>query len=112
MVPTILLTTNSSYSYDLDIPREYQPRLIKTEDFFSLEKIINTEIDLYEDNIVDIEDKETLESYIKLLSKFSSGSGKYDSGTYNIFARELNMRDNYVISGGQTGSVGPNAQCT
>ncbi|MDO5841460.1 MAG: hypothetical protein Q4Q27_15230 [Methanosarcina mazei] len=109
MVPTILLTTNSSYSYDLNIPKEYQPRLIKTEDLFLLKKIINTEINLYEDNIVDIEDKETLESYIKLLFKFSSASGKYDSGTYNIFARELNMRDNYVISGGQTSSVGPNA---
>lgn len=109
MVPTILLTTNSSYIYELNIPREYQPHLINTEDMILLEKIINIEIDSYEENIVDIEDKEMLESYIKLLYKFSSTAGKYDKGTYNVFASELNMRDNYVISGGQMGSIGPNA---
>lgn len=111
MVPTILLTTNSSYSYELNIPREYQPRLIEIENMISsLEEIINSEIDSYEENVVDIEDKEMLESYIKLLFKVSSAEGKYDNATYNFFASELNMmRDNYEINGGQIGSIGPNA---
>jgi len=109
MTPAILLTTHSSYNYELNIPREFQPRFINTEDMILLEKIINVKIGLYEENVVDLEDKEMLESYIKLLFKYSLPVGRYDKVPYNVFASEINMRDKYVISGGQMGSVGPNA---
>jgi hypothetical protein len=109
MVPTILLTTNSSYNYDHNIPIEFQPRIIETEDLISLKKTIDTEIKLYEEDIFDIEDKEKLKAYINGLFKVSSAEGKYPKWTYNFFASELNMRDKYEISDSQMGNVGPNA---
>lgn len=113
MVPTILLTTNPSYNYDPEIPEQCQPRIIETENPIpSLEKIITTEIDAYEENVIDIEKPEKIENYTKLLLGVASAEGKYDKGTHQHFTRILmgdNYGDNYSMNGGQAGSIGPNA---
>lgn len=109
MVPTILLTTNPSYSYEPKIPKEYQPRIIETENPIpSLEKIITTEIDTYEENVVDVKEQKKIEEYTGLLLEVASDEGKYGKETHQYFTRVL-MGDNYVVNGGQMGSVGPNA---
>lgn len=109
MVPTILLTTNSSYSYDHSIPIEFQPRIIETEDLISLKKRIDTEMKLYEEDIFGIEDKKKLKTYIDGLLKVSSDEGKYPKWAHNFFVSELSMGNEYNIIDSQVGNIGPNA---
>lgn len=104
MIPTILLTANSSYKYEPRIPGEYQPRLINTEDLIELRKTIDNEISLFEEDIIDIEDDNELKTYFEILLKVSSFKGNYD-GVNHIFVNKFN---NYEISG-QGNIVGPNA---
>jgi hypothetical protein len=96
IVPTILLTVNPSYNYKSLIPREFQPRFINTEDVIELRKTIDNEISLFEDQVIGIDDDNTLNEYSKgLLSASLKYKGNYDNGVKNFFV------NNYKINGQQ-----------
>ncbi len=107
-VPSILLTTDLSYNYKPYIPKEFQPRFIDINETIELKKTLDVEINLYEEDVVSIYDKEKLKTYTKLLLQLSSNVGSYQTGIHNVFAERLHMGDNYNIRG-QVGAIGPGA---
>jgi len=107
-VPTILLTTNPAYHYNPHIPKEYQPRFVDYLDSNIIKKTINVEINLFEEDILNLDDKNKIKTYSNLLLQVSSTEGRYKSDTNYIFAKEVNMRDKYDVRG-QVGAIGPGA---
>lgn len=106
-IPAILLTTNISYQYNPHIPNEYQPRFINHSDSKLMKQTIDTEINLFEEDIVSLDNIDKIKTYSELLLQVSSTEGQYKAGTNYIFTKELTMRDKYTA--GQVGAQGPGA---
>ncbi|MBE9511671.1 MAG: hypothetical protein IMY71_12405 [Bacteroidetes bacterium] len=106
-VPAILLTTNPSYQYNQHIPKAYQPRLINPDDSKMIKQTVDTEINLFEEDIVNLDNQDKIKTYSELLLQVSSPEGQYKAGTNYIFTKELTMRDKYIA--GQVGAQGPGA---
>lgn len=104
-VPAILLTTNPSYQYNQHIPKEYQPHLINPDDSTMIKQILDTEMNLFEEDIVNLDNQDKVKTYSELLLQVSPLEGQYKAGTNYIFTKELTMRDKYIA--GQVGAQGP-----
>ncbi|MCE8426246.1 MAG: hypothetical protein J5U17_10770 [Candidatus Methanoperedens sp.] len=106
-IPTILFTIDSSYHYNPHIPKEYQPRIISSIDSNTIKNTINAEVNLFEEDILNLDDEKKIKKYSELLLQLSSAEGRYKAGTNYIFTNEVTMRDKYDVKG--AGAVGPGA---
>jgi hypothetical protein len=107
-IPAITLTAISEYRFNQKIPQEYQPRVIEESDPSAIQKIVEKEFDVYEQDFVELDNQGEVETYTALLVDVASSKGNYDEGIRNIFIQELIMRDQYKT--GQAGAVGPGSQ--
>jgi hypothetical protein len=105
--PSISFTLNSDYAYRQDFPREFQPRLVSESGGDSLEKVLSSELDLYEQNFLSAQQPEVIERYVQMQVQAGALAGNYEASTRQIFIGAI-MGDQYNTSG-QTGAVGPNA---
>jgi hypothetical protein len=104
-IPTIAITTNASYSFHPKIPREYQPQFINMANTELIRHTLETQLELYEEDFIELDNQEEVATYASLLVDFASLRGKYEEETRNVFIRRLVMGDEYTV--GQAGVVGP-----
>ena len=110
-IPTVTLTTDAEYRVHPGIPIEYQPRIVDSDDREGLQHTLETEIGLYEEEFVSVEDSEELEKYVELLVQYASPLGRYDTSTHNVFVQEMTMtEDHYHFEQSQIGAVGRGAR--
>ncbi len=76
-IPSILLTTESSLNKNSRVPEEYRPLYINIARIDEMERIINKQITMCEQDFVDIDDPENVKKYVQQLLKFKSPIGKY-----------------------------------
>jgi hypothetical protein len=109
-VPAITLSFNSEHKFKVGIPKEYQPRVVKPGNLDSLRHTLRTQVQLYEEEFLEVEKPEELETYVSLLIEYASPRGKYEASVHNVFIREMTMsQDKYNIEQSQVGAVGPGA---
>jgi hypothetical protein len=97
-VPSITLTTDSSYEYVPTVPRSCQPQCIDPSDVDLLEKLINKQLDIFEEESIELDDAEEWQDYAKSLMS-NPHPGRYEKHT----------RETYIQNFG-TLSVGGNIQ--
>lgn len=105
-VPCISLTSNPDFQFQTKIPKEYQPRIIDTSDLSETRRVLTTELDIFEEDFLELDNQEEVERYSALLVGVASPTGEYKSETRNTFF-EVIMGDQYKT--GQAGAVGPGA---
>jgi len=105
--PAIALTFNSEYPYRADFPKEFQPRIANAHDASSLEAVISTELDLYEQNFLSAQEPEVIERYVRMQVRAGSLAGNYEASTRQVFIGAI-MGDQYNVSG-QSGAIGREA---
>lgn len=89
LIPSILLTLNPEYSFELNVPKEYQPRVLPSVDANSVCECVAEQIDIYEEDYLDVVDQTAVHRYKEaLLTQVSK------PGTYASAARDLIV--NYV----------------
>ena len=109
-IPAITLSFNSEYRFNIGIPKEYQPRIVEAGNLGRLSHTLRTQVELYEEEFLEVERPEELETYVSLLVEYSSPMGKYEAGVHNVFIREMTMsQDRYNIEQSQVGAAGPRA---
>lgn len=94
-VPRISLTSRRSYEYDVELPLEYQPRIIPTEDVELAKQVLTREILLYLQSSVALDDPAEVSKYVQLLLSASRSPGRYDNTIRDVFIGELTMGDQY-----------------
>jgi hypothetical protein len=103
-VPLISVAIDDSFPHNPQIPSEYQPRPLEVlDDVHAVRGLLGTEIDLYEQDFLEIDDQEEVDRYARQLIELR---GRYGEGTRD-FVKEVVMGDKYVA--GQAGAMGPNA---
>jgi hypothetical protein len=109
-IPSITLSTDLEYEFSPSIPEEYQPRVVDGGDLDRLRDTLKAEIELYEEEFLEVEKSEELDTYVSLLVEYASPGGSYESGVHNLFIREMSMsQDEYKIEQSQVGAVGHGA---
>jgi hypothetical protein len=109
-IPSITLSTNLEYEFSPNIPKEYQPRVVDGGDLDGLRHTLRTEIELYQEEFLEVENPEELDTYVNLLIEHASPGGSYAAGMHNTFIREMTMsQDEYNIERSQVGAVGRGA---
>jgi hypothetical protein len=108
-IPCISLTSDHGFQFQAKVPREYQPRIADTSDLSETQQVLTTELDIFEEEFVEIEDQKELDRYSQSLIDVGSSKGEYRSQTRNTIIEEVKiyMGDQYKI--GQAGAVGPGA---
>jgi len=105
VIPSILLTANPSFPFHPRTPLEYQPRIVDYSSSENVTSTIATEITIFEEEYVDLQNQEKVQLYKELLMREASGFGQYEAKTRSIFVQELHMGDQN-INYGQAGSIG------
>lgn len=103
-IPSITFTTNASYNYHPTIPTEFQPRLSNTANRDSLEQMLDAELELYEEDFIELDKQEEVETYASLLVDMASLEGHYELSTRQVFSKEIIM-GNKISFGNITGSI-------
>ncbi len=111
LVPAILLTGNEHFPFHAATPLEYQPRIVDYSSSESLASTIGTEVEIFEEEYVDLENQGKVQRYQELLIGEGSRAGRYEAKTREIFVQELHMGDQN-INFGQAGAMGRQAQGT
>jgi hypothetical protein len=91
LTPAILLTADPNYPFHPEVPQEYQPRVIVPTRAASLRETIRTEISIFEQEYVDLDDQEKVARYAELLIKEASPAGHYSESVRPVFVNELVM---------------------
>ena len=107
-IPAITFTADAAYKFTAHVPQEYQPRILNSADSAGTRSVLDKEFDVYEQDFVELDNQDEVETYTALLVDVASSKGNYDEGVRNIFIKELIMRDQYKT--GQAGAVGPGSQ--
>ncbi|MBV8901566.1 MAG: hypothetical protein JOY92_15810 [Verrucomicrobia bacterium] len=103
-VPCISLTPDPDFQFQLKIPREYQPRIIDAANLVGTERVLTTELDIFEEDFLELDNQKEVEQYSALLIDIGSSKGEYQPGTREEFVQII-MGDQYKT--GQAGAVGP-----
>jgi hypothetical protein len=106
-IPRISLTGDPRFEFDGNVPLEYQPRVVSSEDVANTQAVLAGQFGLYEQAFVELETPEEVSRYVDLLLRASNPVGEYSKGTRNLFIQELTVGDQYKV--GQAGAVGPNS---
>jgi hypothetical protein len=104
------VTTNREYRFTDEFPREFQPRLANSSHGASLEEVLHSEFDLYEQNFLS-GDAEAIERYTDMLVKAGTSAGHYDMDTRKEYL-EVIMGNKYSVSNSVVGVVGDHARNT
>ncbi len=88
LVPTILLAQDAGYQFDKRVPLEYQPRIVDPTRPSGVRKIVETEMDIAEEEYVDLEDQDEVARYTDLMIREATG-GVYTDDLRRIFIKEL-----------------------
>jgi hypothetical protein len=106
-LPSITFTADPEYRFSVRFPREFQPRLADTGAAGSLEEVLKTEFDLFEQDFLKAQSPETIDRYVRLQIQAGALAGNYEAGTRQHFIGGI-MGDQYNIYG-QAGAVGRDA---
>lgn len=106
VTPTITFTTNANFKYTPRIPVEYQPRIISLKDLPVVRNKVTEEIRLFEEEFVDLEKREEVQTYTQMLMEKQSSVGCYNSKTRGIYINELVVSKYHAE---QVGAQGPGA---
>jgi hypothetical protein len=63
ITPTIAITLDSAYPYSAVIPREYQPRLVQRADADDLVRVVEQEIDIFEEDYLELKEESQVHRY-------------------------------------------------
>jgi hypothetical protein len=100
LVPTILFTCNPAYKFHPDIPSEYQPRIVLPSDILPFREIIRTEVAVFEEEYIDLEDQQEVSRYADMLIREVSGKGRYSEDTHRMFIKEfVNTQGGAYVAG-------------
>lgn len=105
-IPSITFSSNPSYAFNEDVPRQFQPRLVDLDRSVVM-FIINDEIDLFEQDFLKVQDPSAIERYTIMQVQAGDLKGRYQVDTREHFV-EVIMGDKYDIYG-QAGAVGRDA---
>jgi hypothetical protein len=103
-IPSITFTANDSYSYHPAIPTEFQPRLSNSLNRDALQQMLETELELYEADFIELDNPEEVEKYASLLVDLAPLEGHYESGIHQVISKEIIM-GNKISFGNITGSI-------
>ncbi len=106
-IPTIMLYTGIAPRLRVTVPDELAPRRIPDDPIGAVD-ILNTEIDIFEDEAFEIDRGDEIQKYIDFLKSASRRPGSYDSLMRSVFIQ--NNRDVYNV--GQAGAAGPSSTNT
>jgi hypothetical protein len=105
--PAITFTTEPSFPAAGLVPSEYQPRVFSPGvEIGDLTEMVATELELYEEDFLDLEDTDSTDRYMQFLLDLG-GRGRYGARTRGQGV-EVVMGDRYDVRG-QAAAVGPNA---
>lgn len=79
LVPTILVTADTKYSFNQIIPREYQPRVINTFDSEAVCALVSEEIAIFEEDYLDVLDQRAVHRYRQALLTQAAAPGNYSA---------------------------------
>jgi hypothetical protein len=113
-IPSITLSTDPKYDYKSYLPEEYQPKkIVNRGDLDIWCSTIQSEIELYDEDFVDLEKQGEVEEYVGFLEENAASRGEYRPGTQSVVnIREMIMGDQRrgdEYRFGQAGAVGPGA---
>jgi hypothetical protein len=95
LTPAILLTLDSNSTTFSAIPKEYQPRFIHRGDTSGLVGVLQTEIDIFEEDYLELADAEKVRLYRSTLLQTHRGDGRYHeisrSNLFNIVAGSVGV---------------------
>jgi hypothetical protein len=103
-IPSITFTTNASYNYYQSIPKEFQPRLVNPSDLDLTQGMLDIEMDLFEEDFIELDKSEEVETYASLLIDMASLKGHYEETTRQVFTEEIIM-GNKISFGNVSGSI-------
>ena len=106
-IPRITLTGDPKFAFDGNVPLEYQPRVVSSDDVANTQTVLSGQFGLYEQAFVELDTPEEVTRYVDLLLRAANPIGEYSKGTRNLFIQELTVGDQYKV--GQAGAVGPNS---
>lgn len=106
LVPNILLSS-SEYPLKSTIPEEYQRRLISNTNVDKSLKIVDRQIELYEEDFLEIDTEGKADKYADQLVGVSLPPGHYSSDIRTQIIQEVTLGDKYEA--GQVGAQGPHA---
>ncbi|MBD9357364.1 hypothetical protein [Methylomonas albis] len=106
-VPTIHITTNAGFKFNIAFPLEFQPRPANIDPVRPIDTVVEEELSLFEQDFLKAQGDKTIELYSRMQIDYASSNGRYEPETRNHYM-EVVMGDKYSVSG-QTGAVGRNA---
>jgi len=96
-VPSITITTDPEYGSKEAIPREFRPRRANFSGASSLEEVLTTEFDLYEQDFLGVSDVSAIERYTNLLMQSGALAGRYEAHTARQFRQWIPGAEQKVI---------------
>lgn len=79
LTPTIMLSQNPSYIFDLKVPQEYQPRIVSTNDMVALCETLNDEINVFQEDYLELKEQDKVLRYRTALIQEGSSNGVYSA---------------------------------
>ncbi len=117
LTPAILLTQNPSYTFDPKVPVEYQPRKVSVDDMSALCHTLDKEIKIFEEDYLDLKEREKVLRYRTALIREGGGKGVYSAqvrgNIINIVAGnvgEIDMSKDKIQVSGVVGPVNIKSQ--
>lgn len=104
LIPTIMLHTSPHPPLRLTVPEQLGPRHVVSG--LELIQVLETEIDIFEDEAFEMDQSGEINAYIEFLKSASRTGGRYDAGSRVEFIQHIG-RDFYNI--GEAGAAGPGA---
>jgi len=105
LVPTIQLSTNPAFPLHPNVPTEYQRRLIPASDINNGITIIETQVERFEEDFIELDTEGMATQYASLLAESSSPTGQYSHQTRSIIINEFIAGNKFIqeygIQGGQ-----------
>jgi len=108
-VPRIAITLDPQYPFSDEMPRDFQPRPANVPGGRSLEDVLQSEFDLYEQNFLVVEDAESIERYTKMQVQAVTFAGRYEADTRKQYM-EVVMGNKVNVSSSVVGVIGDQAQ--
>jgi hypothetical protein len=106
LVPSIILAV-SDYPLNENVPHEYQRRLLPQKNVTEAIKIVDQQVELFEEDFIEIDTEGKADKYADELSSVGSFQGHYTKDLRTQIIKEVVMGDKYEA--GQVGALGPNA---
>jgi hypothetical protein len=107
-IPAIPFTLDVNHALHPNIPREFQPRIAGPGSAETLQSVMTSQFELFEQNFISVKDPEAIERYTQMQLEAGVLGGRYEPQTRHQFT-EVIMGDKNIVSGGQVGAIGSQA---